>query len=227
MTEPNRDSSEGSESPTLQERSFWDTAEGISRTLSIAAIPFVLAVGGWIIQKRLQDQTVKRDYVQLAVTVLKEPASSKDMKKWAVDLLNDNSPTRFTPDIEKSLSDGTIQLPTNFNLTPTTAVPAVTSSANSKDEAVNWELKGFDFLVHRDAESALQAFANAEKLWPDYHSVREIRKLLEEKRTELVPAPKEGRSDAWKNFYHTLLANYSWGMTPDIKSKITEQLNNS
>lgn len=224
MSEPTHDSVESSQSPS---KDFWGTVERLSKTLSIAAIPVVLAIGSWIIQKRLQDQTVSRDYVQLAVTILKEPASSKDMKEWAVQLLNANSPTKFTPVLSKDLSEGKVQLPESFTLLPTTTVPAVTSSANSKEEAVNWELKGFDFIANRDAESALLAFANAEKLWPDYHSVHEIRKLLEEKKAELVPAPKEGRSEAWKNFYRALLDKYSWGMTTDVKTKLTEQLNKS
>ena len=78
----------------------WDTIERLARTLSIVAIPVVLAIGGWVIQQRIQNQAVSRDYVQLAVTILKEPETSKvdpDMRAWAVQLLNDNSPTRFTP----------------------------------------------------------------------------------------------------------------------------------
>ena len=71
--------------------SKWEAIERVSKTLSIAAIPIVLAVGGWVLQERLQDQTVSRDYVQLAVTILKEPNSSKDMKSWAVLLLNAHS----------------------------------------------------------------------------------------------------------------------------------------
>src|SRR5437763_3594088 len=146
--------------------SKWEAIERVSKTLSIAAIPIVLAVGGWVLQERLQDQTVGRDYVQLAVTILKEPNSSKDMKTWAVQLLNDNSPTKFTPEITTNLSNGSIQLPQSFNVGPASTVPAISAPLVPTDEAENWELKGFGFLFERDAESALQAFKNAERLSP-------------------------------------------------------------
>lgn len=209
-----------------QRKNFWDTAEKISKTLSIAAIPIVLATGGWLIQKRLQDQTLRRDYVQLAVTVLKEPASTKDMKDWAVNLLSVNSPVPFNQQIQTDLSTGKIQIPAKFEVTPATIVPAIDTSANSGD-AGDWELKGFEALFNRDADTALEAFKNAEKKSATFHSVAEIRKLLEEKRVELNAAPKEGRSDVWKSLYRTVQDKYSWKLSPEIKSKLAEQFNNS
>jgi hypothetical protein len=210
-----------------QHKSFWETAEKISKTFSIAAIPVVLAIGGWIIQRRLQDQTLQRDYVQLAVTVLKEPASSQDMKDWAVSLLAKNSPVPFAQKIQVDLSNGKIQLPATFEVTPATVAPGVDASANSGDSAADWELKGFDALFSRDADNALEAFKNAEKKSPAYHSVAEIRKLLESKRAELNGAPKEGPSDAWKAVYSTVLKEYSWRLSSEIKSTLAERISKS
>jgi hypothetical protein len=96
------------------ERDGWDIIERISKILSIAAIPIVIAVGGWYIQKQLQNQTVSRDYVQLAVSILKEPDQSKikpELRSWAVDLLSDNSPTKLKPDVIAKLKSGEILLP--------------------------------------------------------------------------------------------------------------------
>ena len=165
---------------------------------------------------------MRRDYVQLAVTVLKEPNGSQEMKDWAVELLNENSPVRFNGTIVNKLKDGSIQLPTTFNVAPATAVPAVTTSTTPNEDAENWELKGFGFLFDRDAESALQAFKNAEKLSPEFHNVTEIRKLLEQKQTELTAAPKDAPSDAWKSLYATIKDKYSWRLSPEIKNKLTE-----
>lgn len=215
--------SEKSEKPN---KDYWETIERVSKTLSIAAIPVVLAIGGWIIQQRLQNQTVSKDYVQLAVSILKEPESSNikpEMREWAVKLLNDNSPTKFSPTVSEQLKSGQSQLPASFNVSSSPA-PAVitTTAANPREEAVNWEMKGFDFLVSKNAEAAFLAFTNAEKLWPSYHNVAEIRKLLEANLAGLTSASKEGKSEAWSSFYRTLLAKYSWGMPADIKTKISE-----
>lgn len=208
-----------------QHISKWETVERVSKTLSILAVPVVLAIGGWVIQQRLQDKTVSRDYVQLAVSILKEPKGANadpQIRAWAVQLLNDNSPTKFNAQVFEQLKSGTAQLPQSFNVTQ--VAPPVTSTAGKpREEAADWELKGFEFLVSKDADAALEAFANAEKLWPSYHNVAEIRKLLNDNRAALVAAPKEGKSPAWTSVYQTLITNYSWGMPADVRNKLTEQ----
>src|SRR5215831_6509721 len=95
--------------------------ESVSRTISIAAIPLVLAVGGWILQRHLQNQTIGATYVNLAVTILENPDKSKvpnELREWAVDLLNDNSPTKLNPKAVASLKSGDITLPSTFEFLP-------------------------------------------------------------------------------------------------------------
>jgi hypothetical protein len=206
--------------------SKWEMVERISKTLSMIAIPVVLAFGGWIIQQRLQDQTLNRDYVQLAVSILKEPQDSKidpEMRTWAVQLLNDNSPTKFNARVFDQLKAGTVQLPVSFNVTQ--EVSTVTAnSGNARADAADLELKGFASIVAKDAEGALRAFTDAEKLWPTYHNVAEIKKLLGQNHDALLAAPKEGKSEAWSNVYRLLVTKYSWGMPDDVKKKLSEEL---
>lgn len=80
------------------------------KAISIAAVPVVLAVGGWYIQRQLQNQTLSRDYVQLAVSILKEPDSAAQtnpvLRAWAVDLLRENSPTRLSDQLVEQLKTG-------------------------------------------------------------------------------------------------------------------------
>jgi hypothetical protein len=90
------------------------TVERWSKVLSIAAIPIVLAVSGGMIQKQIQNQAVSRDYVQIAISILTEPDKSKVspvLRDWAVDLLNDNSRTKFSPEAAAKLKSGDISLP--------------------------------------------------------------------------------------------------------------------
>jgi D-alanyl-D-alanine carboxypeptidase-like protein len=91
-----------------------DKVERVARTVSILAIPVVLAAGGWWIQSQLQDQAVKRDYVQLAVSVLREPDSVKisaGLRSWAADLLNNNSPTKLPDALLAELRAGRASFP--------------------------------------------------------------------------------------------------------------------
>jgi hypothetical protein len=200
--------------------SKWEATERVSKTLSMLAIPVVLGIGGWVIQQRLQNQTVSRDYVQLAVSILKEPQDSKidpAMRDWAVQLLNENSPTKFDKKVAEQLKAGTVQLPQDFSVTQ--AVLPV-ASGDLRGDAAEWELKGFDALIRKDGETALQAFTNAEKLRPSYHNVSEIKKLLEKNRAALNAAPKDGKSEAWSSVYRTITTNYSWGMPADVKTQL-------
>ena len=204
--------------------SKWETAERISKALSMIAIPVVLAIGGWFIQQRLQDQTLNRDYVQLAVSILKEPQDSKmdgEMRTWAVQLLNDNSPTKFNPHVADQLKAGTIQLPETFNVTQDVS-PSAPPSGNPRADAADLELKGFAYIIGKDVENALRAFTDAERLWPNYHSVAEIKRLLEENHSALSAAPKEGKSEAWSNVYRVIVTKYSWQMPDDVKKKLSE-----
>ena len=101
-----------------------DAIERISRMASIAAIPVVLAIGGWIIQRQLQNQTVSRDYVQLALTILQSPDQSKvppELREWAVDLLSDNSPTKLNAKAVANLKSGTVILP-SFSFVPSSTL---------------------------------------------------------------------------------------------------------
>ena len=96
------------------EASGWDVLERISKALSIAAIPVVLAFVGWIVQRRLQDQTLKRDYVQLAVSILKETDNTKvspELRDWAVQLLNVYSPIKFGQLVTEKLISGEMHFP--------------------------------------------------------------------------------------------------------------------
>lgn len=97
-----------------EESDGWEALERLSKVLSIALIPLVLAIGGWLIQRQLQDQSIKRDYVQLAVSILKEPENGKvspEIRSWAAQLLNDNSPTKLTSEALSQLSRGKAVLP--------------------------------------------------------------------------------------------------------------------
>lgn len=106
-------------------------SERVARILSLIAIPVVLAVVGALIQGTLNRSTVGRDYVQLAVSVL---TSDKDkappeFRSWAVDLLNENSPTKFSKEVAARLKAGEISLPGS--------IAAPLSSSNSAGMAVS------------------------------------------------------------------------------------------
>jgi len=115
----------------------WDRVETVSRTLSIAAIPVLLAVVGWLVQRQIQKQSVGKDYVQLAVSILREPDSSKvnpELRGWAVDLLNAYSVVKLSDAVSTVLKAGQATLPPleGFAATPS---PALTPELQEKTQS--------------------------------------------------------------------------------------------
>jgi WD40 repeat protein len=103
-------------SVTLKQDKPASTAPDLERTariVSLVAIPVVLAIVGAIIQATLSRSAVSRDYVQLAVSVLTADKSKtpQELRDWAVDLLNENSPTKFSKEVAARLKGGEIGFP--------------------------------------------------------------------------------------------------------------------
>jgi hypothetical protein len=91
----------------------WDQLERIAKVMSLIAVPVVLAIVGWFVQNSLSDRNVGQEYVKLALSILKEPKEKIEpsLRDWAVDLLNQNSPTRFSAQVVQALKEGQATLP--------------------------------------------------------------------------------------------------------------------
>lgn len=88
--------------PTLER---WKSIASIA---SAVAIPFVLAIVGYFIQKQLADEGLKKDYVSIAAGILKESPTGQepDLRTWAVEVLDKNSPIPFSANAKRSLEQG-------------------------------------------------------------------------------------------------------------------------
>ena len=82
--------------------------KAISSIASAIAIPFVLAIVGYFIQRQLAEEGLKKDYVAIATTILKENAANQEpeLRKWAVLVLDSNSPIPFSGKVKESLEKG-------------------------------------------------------------------------------------------------------------------------
>lgn len=80
----------------------------ISQIITMLAVPVVLAVVGFRVQRSLQEQQIKRDYVSLAVSLLLpkkegEKETSPELRTWATELLNESSPVKLSKAQSQSL----------------------------------------------------------------------------------------------------------------------------
>jgi len=88
--------------------------ETLSRWQSIAsiaasiAIPMILAIFGYLVQNQIASEGLRKDYVQIAISILKEnpSAQEKELRTWAVKVLDENSPIPFSSKAKSSLEKG-------------------------------------------------------------------------------------------------------------------------
>jgi hypothetical protein len=92
--------------------SFEGIINTIERVGSIFLIPLTIAIIGYYVQKAISDQSVSKDYVSIAVSILNTKESvSPELRSWAVDLLLKTSPVKIDPVAEEKLRNGEITLP--------------------------------------------------------------------------------------------------------------------
>ena len=94
-------------------KSILETFERISKIFSIIAIPLIVAIYGNVIKQKLSNQSLEKDYVNLAVEILTKNKDEVDqpIREWAVDLLNDNAPTKMSEQAITTLKSGESKLP--------------------------------------------------------------------------------------------------------------------
>jgi hypothetical protein len=79
------------------------------QALSAILVPIVVAVAGLIIQQSIAKQTTGKDYVSLAIDILKVDPKVQDiytgnpLRDWAVDVLTLDSPVKISEAAQKQL----------------------------------------------------------------------------------------------------------------------------
>lgn len=92
------------------EQETLNKVQSIAAILSSVAIPIVIALVGWWVQSTVSTESIKKDYVQMAVGILKDTEKQKDeeMRKWAVAVLDKYSPIPFSQSLRDKLEKGAI-----------------------------------------------------------------------------------------------------------------------
>ena len=73
-------------------------------------VPLLIAIFGWSIQSRMSSDTVRKDYVQMAIGILsnKDTKNDKELREWASKLIRQSSPVPFGKEVQASLASGSI-----------------------------------------------------------------------------------------------------------------------
>jgi hypothetical protein len=87
-----------------------ERAKAIATIFSAIAIPIVLTIAGYFIQRQLSDAGIRKDYVGIATAILKESAKTQEpeLREWAVRVLDENSPIPFSKRAKEGLLTGAV-----------------------------------------------------------------------------------------------------------------------
>ena len=78
-------------------------------------------------------------------------------------------------------------------------------------------------MLKKKIAPAVAAFSQAEKMWPDYHNVAEIRRRLIQNQDAL----RSAADPAWNELYRTILSQFSWGMPADARQQMQQRIGES
>lgn len=86
-------------------RDNFERAKNIATIISAIAIPIIITIAGYFIQKQISDAGLRKDYVLIASNILKDNPKNQepDLREWAIKILEDNSPIPFTKKAKDSL----------------------------------------------------------------------------------------------------------------------------
>lgn len=102
-----RTNNRGKVAPKREDPTF-ERAKNLATIVSALAIPIVLAIAGYFVQRELSSEGLKKDYVGIAAGILKEDATKQEpeLRTWAVKVLDDNSPVPFSKKAKEGLIAG-------------------------------------------------------------------------------------------------------------------------
>ena len=83
-------------------------------------------------------------------------------------------------------------------------------------KALKYEREGYINLLSSRYDKAIKSFENSERIYPTFHQVYEISRLLKKNRNKL-PQQK-------KRIFNEILDNYSWGAPSDLLEEMRKQI---
>lgn len=77
------------------------------------AVPLIVWWGTNRVQQAVAEQSIAKDYVALAIEILKDPSAKSDaaLRRWAVDIVQQNAPVKIPGELRTRLLSGESALP--------------------------------------------------------------------------------------------------------------------
>jgi hypothetical protein len=181
-----------------------------TREVSIGALTVGKRIEGIGSSMQQQLATQKR-YIEEIAAHADDPQLVRENARWLLGVI---------PTVQKNVSQDIVALQQEIQAGESSTSRMSAASRESPQSAREWEQMGFEALLAQDVDTAINAFAEAERLSPTYHNVAEINRLLVTKR-ELLAAKD---LQEWQSVYKPIVGRYSWGIPPDMLNRLKDEL---
>jgi hypothetical protein len=92
-------------------RDSLEKAQSVVSMISLVAVPLTIGLVGWNVQQTIANQTLRKDYADMALRVLAQSADKKqdDLRLWAVAVVDKYAPVPLSAAARKQLLAGAFQ----------------------------------------------------------------------------------------------------------------------
>ncbi|MDN3204419.1 hypothetical protein [Algoriphagus sediminis] len=94
------------------------------------------------------------------------------------------------------------------------------STVSKYQNAKNLEKMAFDYLFQKDIDRVIATLDAAERVYPGFHSVYDINRMLKAERSDL----SDPDSPKWKEVYSRILNDYPWKLSDEIIERLEEKI---
>lgn len=184
-------------------KDIWDKVSASSAIVAAILVPVAVAFVGAqyssALKQRELDVTSKREYVQIGLSILRDPNTSDNLRKWAASIINHYSDVPMPDDTLKAFTQqGQILPPAQQAITALgTGISTSVADTGKVARIGSLQTKGINALLNKDIKEATQAYDTAYDLWPTFRNVDEIRGLLNS------TTPPSTNQD-WKSLYEKI-----------------------
>ena len=174
--------------------------------------------------QEIRRDTFDREWVQLALEILRDPDTEPNIRKWAVQIISSYAQVPMEDEVKDAFASGAVlpeasvvQMTAQQALAPVqTVAPSTTSRVSLMDEL---QSRGIAALLAQDLPGALVAYDEAYSVWPTFRNVDEIRRALIKAESE---AQSRGQEPDWQALYRTLADMDLRGVAPDLRKRISD-----
>lgn len=195
-------------------KDIWDKIAASSGIVAAILVPIAVAFVGAqysaALKQRELEVSARREYVQIGLSILRDPGTKSDLRKWGTDIVNHYADVKMPEPTKDALNEGRQNIPYG-------AEQSTAASAGRLTRIDELQTEGIKALLARNFEAATKAYDTAYQLWPTFRNVYEILNVLKSH-----PQPPQSDQE-WKDVYRRIAPFDLRGVDPKILAQLRQE----